>query len=81
MVRTIVGGGPRRPVRTSDYHSWMATWILIGGIVALALILTGAVLVVLWFTRDGTDDSIRRPRFRRFGVADDDGPEAPPSEP
>ena len=71
----------RRPVRTSDYHSCMATWILIGGIVALILILTGAVLVVLWFTRDGTDDSIRIPRFRRFGAGDDDGPEAPLPEP
>lgn len=59
----------------------MATWILIGGIVALILILTGAVLVVLWFTRDGTDDSIRIPRFRRFGAGDDDGPEAPLPEP
>ena len=78
---SIVDGGPRQALRASDYHSRMATWILIGGIFALVLILTAAVLLVLWFTRDGTDDSIRIPRFRRFGVTGDDGPEAPLPEP
>lgn len=55
----------------------MASWILACGIVALVLILAGAVLLVLWFTRDGTDDSIRIPGFRRFRATRDEGPEAP----
>ncbi len=73
----IIESAPRRPHRASDYHSPMATWILIGGTVALVLILCGAMLLVLWFTRDGAEDSIRMPRFRRLGVSGDDEPETP----
>jgi hypothetical protein len=58
----------------------MATWILIGGFVAVLLILGGAVLVVLWFTRDGTEDGNRPLPFKRFGAVQDEDPESTPSE-
>jgi hypothetical protein len=48
----------------------MATWIIVGGCVVLALILGGAILLVLLFTRGETDDDVRFPRFRRFNKQD-----------
>ena len=48
----------------------MATWFIIGGFVVAALILGGAVLLVLLFTRGENDDDVRLPRFKRFGSRD-----------
>ena len=42
----------------------MATWILVGGFVVLALILGTAVFLVLLLTRDGAEHGIRLPRFK-----------------
>ena len=46
----------------------MATWIVLIGFVVLALILGGALFLVLWFTRGESDDDVRLPRFKRFGT-------------
>lgn len=48
----------------------MATWIIAGACVVAALIVLGAVLVVLLFTRGEDDDDIPLPRFKRFGLRD-----------
>jgi hypothetical protein len=59
----------------------MATWVMVGGCVVLALILGGAVLLTLVFTRGENDDDVHLPRFKRLearsadpvvGPADDD---------
>jgi len=44
----------------------MATWIIVIGFVVLALILGGAVLLVLMVTRGETDDDVHLPGFKRF---------------
>ena len=49
---------------SNGYHPTMATWILAGGFAVLAIILGGALLLVLLFTRDGAENGIRLPRFR-----------------
>ena len=56
----------------------MATWIIIAGILVLALILGGALFLVLMFTRGESDDDIHFPRFRRLSTrSDEDGPARP----
>jgi hypothetical protein len=54
----------------------MATWIIVVGCVVAALILGGALLLVLLFTR-GKDDDVHLPRFRRFGS---EGTTTPPDD-
>jgi hypothetical protein len=44
----------------------MATWILVGGCTALALILAGAVALILLLTRDGVGSGSGLPRFKRL---------------
>jgi hypothetical protein len=56
----------------------MATWIIVGGCVVAALILGGAVFLVLLFTRGENDDDVHLPRFKRFGsTRAGDGPPPP----
>ena len=58
----------------------MATWIIVGGCVVAALILGGAVLLVLLFTRGENDDDVHLPRFKRFGAPDAGGATIPPDD-
>jgi hypothetical protein len=58
----------------------MATWILVGGFVVLALILGGALLLVLMFTRDGANQGIRLPRFKRLSAQNPDEAAPPPTD-
>jgi hypothetical protein len=57
----------------------MATWIIVVGCVVAALILGGALLLVLLFTR-GQDDDVHLPRFRRFGSGSSEGTTTPPDD-
>ena len=57
----------------------MATWIIVVGCVVAALILGGALLLVLLFTR-GKDDDVHLPRFRRFGSDGSEGTTTPPDD-
>jgi len=59
----------------------MATWIIVGGCVVAALILGGAVFLVMLFTRGENDDDVHLPRFKRFSSRGaGDGP-SPPEDP
>jgi len=58
----------------------MATWIIIGGCVVAALILGGAMLLVLVFTRGENDDDVHLPRFRRLGSSGAGGTPTPPDD-
>ncbi len=59
----------------------MATWLIVGGILVLGLILGGALFLVLMFTRGETDDDVHLPRFKRFSTRPTEEGSAPPEGP
>ncbi len=78
MHESPTAGPVGRSLIINGYHPPMATWIIVGSCVVAALILGGAVLVVLLFTRGKNDDDVHLPRFKRFDSSEADETTTPP---